>query len=165
MTVLRTPRLLLRRAVPTDLDALHAILSDPIAMQYWSTAPHTTIDQTRAWLDSMMASPPELSEDFIIEREGKTIGKVGFYRLPEIGFIIHREYWGQGIAYEAARAAIDHVFATRNVMTLKADVDPRNDASRKLLERLGFVQTGFAERTFQINGVWADSIYLELQRC
>lgn len=164
MTTLRTPRLLLRRAQASDLYAFHAVLSEPAAMRYWSTGPHTTLAETRLWLEAMRASPEELSEDFVIEYRGNVIGKVGAYRLPEFGFILHPDHWGLGLGYEAASAVVAHIFATRNVEVLRADVDPRNDASRKLLAKLGFIETGTEERTFCINGVWADSIYLELRR-
>lgn len=165
MTALATERLLLRRARPEDLAAIHAILSDPRAMAYWSTTPHETIERSRAWLRGMIASPPELSEDFVIELEGRVIGKAGCYRLPEIGYILHPDMWGRGYAREAVGAVIDHIFASRAAIdAICADVDPRNGASIRLLERLGFERSGFAERTFEIGGVWMDSFYFTLPR-
>lgn len=164
MTELVTARLRLRRARTDDLAPLHAILSDPRAMRYWSTAPHADLATTRAWLGGMIAAPPALSEDFVVEFEGRVIGKAGFYRLPAIGYILHPDAWGRGLAREACAAAIDHVFATRPLDALTADVDPRNLASVRLLERLGFTRTGFAERTFEIDGAWADSAYYSLTR-
>lgn len=164
MTELVTARLRLRRALPGDLAAFHAILSDPRAMRYWSTAPHADLRTTRAWLGGMIGAPPDQSEDFVVELEGRVIGKAGFYRLPEIGYILHPDVWGRGLAHEACAAVIDHVFATRPVQALSADVDPRNAASIRLLARLGFERTGFAERTFEINGAWADSAYYTLSR-
>lgn len=133
-------------------------------MRFWSTGPHRTLTETREWLDAMMASPPEVSEDFIIEHRGEVVGKVGFFRLPEIGFILRRELWSQGLMTEAARAVIDHVFRTRDVDELLADADPGNVGSIRLLERLGFVETGRAERTHCIDGKWVDSVYLALRR-
>ena len=59
---------------------------------------------------------------------------------------------------EAVGAAIDHVFRTCGIDTLTADVDPENAASIRLLERLGFVRTGFAERTWNIGGVCGETI-------
>ncbi|MEB2314126.1 MAG: GNAT family N-acetyltransferase [Sorangiineae bacterium] len=164
MTTLRTRRLLLRRAQPSDLDALHAILSDEEAMRYWSTAPHRSLETTQEWLRAMIASTPEESEDFIIEYEGKAVGKVGFYRLPELGFILRRNLWGRGLVSEAASAVIEHVFQTRDVEELQADADPRNVASIRVLERLGFVETGRAERTYCIDGAWTDSIFFVRRR-
>jgi RimJ/RimL family protein N-acetyltransferase len=47
---------------------------------------------------------------------------------------------------------------------LLADVDPRNVASLRVLDRLGFKETGRAERTFLLGDEWCDSVYLALQR-
>jgi RimJ/RimL family protein N-acetyltransferase len=154
----------LRRARASDLDALHAIFADEDTVRFWSTGPHRTLDVTREWLDAMMASPPEVSEDFIIEHSGETVGKVGFFRLPEIGFILRRDLWGRGLVTEAARRVIEHVLLTRDVGELQADVDPRNVGSIRVLERLGFVETGRAERTYCVEGVWTDSVYFTLRR-
>lgn len=164
MTVLRTERLVLRPARWSDLEPLHQIFTDPQVMRFWSRPPHTELEQTREWLGSMIESPAETSADFIIELEGETIGKAGFYRFPEVGFILAREHWRKGYAHEALSAVLDHVFETRGVDAAVADVDPRNDASLGLLKKLGFVETGRAEKTWEIGGVWADSVYLRLER-
>src|SRR5580658_1935163 len=96
-----TARLKLRRAAPGDLEAMHEILSDRRAMRFWSTAPHRDLAQTRVWLAAMIADGPPLSGDFVIEHRGRVIGKAGAWRVPEIGFILHPDYWGQGFAAEA----------------------------------------------------------------
>jgi ribosomal-protein-alanine N-acetyltransferase len=162
---LRTERLTLRRARPDDLDAFHAILSDPAAMRYWSSAPHQAPEQTREWLDGMLADGPPESDDFVIELDGRAIGKAGCWRVPQIGYILHPDYWGKGVASEAVSAVIAHVFAAYDhVDAITADVDPRNEASLKLLARLGFVETGRAAATNEINGEVCDSVYLALPR-
>jgi len=142
---IRTPRLILRSARPDDLEAMHAVLSDPRATRWWSTPPHETLEQTRAWMDAMIANGPD-HPDFVIELNGRVVGKAGFYVMPDVGYILHPDVWGQGLAAEAVGAAVDHVFRTRDVETLTADVDPENAASIRLLERLGFVGTGSGER-------------------
>lgn len=160
---LHTPRLTLRSARSGDLDGLHAVLSDPRATLWWSTPPHETLEETRTWLDAMIANGPD-HPDFVIELDGRVIGKAGFWRLPDVGYILNPDVWGQGLAAEAVGAAIDHVFRTREIETLTADVDPENAASIRLLERLGFVRTGFAERTWNVGGVWKDSLFYGLSR-
>jgi RimJ/RimL family protein N-acetyltransferase len=164
VTELVTPRLRLRRARESDVEAMHAVLSYPAAMRYWSSLPHTDLEQTREWLGGMIASPPELSEDFVVEFEGRVIGKAGCWRLPDVGYILHPDCWGRGLATEALGAIIAHVFATRPVEALTADVDPRNLGSLKLLARLGFVETHRAARTWLVGEEWCDSVYLALQR-
>lgn len=162
--MIRTQRLRLRRARMDDLDDMHRILGNAVAMRYWSTPPHDDIEQTRDWLAAMIDASPDESDDFIVEHDGRVIGKAGCWRLPEIGYILHPDHWGQGLAGEALGAAIAHVFATHSVAALTADVDPRNAASLRLLERLGFRETHRAERTMQIGDEWCDSIYLSLPR-
>jgi ribosomal-protein-alanine N-acetyltransferase len=164
MTEILTPRLRLRRARADDLAALHAVLSDARAMRYWSTLPHTDIEETRAWLGGMIAAPAEISDDFVVEYRGQVIGKAGFYRLPEIGFILHPSAWGQGLAREALGAVITRVFAKFPIERIMADVDPRNAASLGLLGQLGFRETHRAERTYKIGEEWCDSVYLSLAR-
>lgn len=161
---LRTERLTLRRATWDDLHAIHAVLSAPAATRYWSTPAHRDIEQTRLWLASMIESPAHLSEDFVVEFEGRVIGKTGCWRLPEIGFILHPDYWGRGLAREAVGAVIERVFARHEVEAITADVDPRNQASLALLALFGFERTGYEERTMQHGDEWCDSVYLALPR-
>ncbi len=96
--------------------------------------------------------------------DGRAIGTAGGDALPEIGFILHPDHWGKGLAVEAMAAVIAHIFATQPVAALTADVDPRNAASLRLLERLGFVVSGRAQRTFLLGDEWCDSVYLRLDR-
>ena len=164
MTELRTERLVLRRAKPGDLAAIHAVLSDERAMRYWSSGPHGTLDETKRWLDSMIDAPPEVGDDFIVTVAGEAIGKLGAWRLPEIGFILRSDQWGKGYAGEAMRAFIAHAFGTRGVERLTADVDPRNTGSLRLLQSNGFVETGRASGTWTTHIGLCDSVYLALGR-
>jgi [ribosomal protein S5]-alanine N-acetyltransferase len=163
--MIETPRLTLRRARIEDLPRIHAIMSDPRAMRYWSSLPHETEERTREWLQSMIDAPVEISDDYVIEHEGRAIGKAGCWRLPEIGFILDPECWGKGLAREAMEAVIRHLFATRPALDrLIADVDPRNRASLGLLKRLGFRETHRAKGTWTIGEEVCDSVYLALAR-
>jgi RimJ/RimL family protein N-acetyltransferase len=161
---LKTSRLTLRRARERDLVEINEIMADPAAMRYWSTAPHRDLEQTRGWLERMIAAPAETSEDFLIELDGCVIGEVGADPLPEFGLILHPDHWRRGLGYEAASAAIRHIFATRAVGALTADVDPRNEGSIELMKKLGFRKSGEAVGTYCIAGEWVDSVYFILDR-
>ncbi len=161
---LRTKRLVLRRARPEDLTAMHAVLSDERAMQYWSTGPHADLEETERWLDSMISSPVELSDDFVVTLDGEVIGKLGAWRLPEFGFILLPDHWGRGYAAEAMKAFLDHAFGARGVEFLNADVDPRNTSSLRLLINHGFIETGRASGTWNTHIGACDSVYLQLGR-
>lgn len=163
MTRLITPRAVVRPAEASDLEAMHAILSNPQAMEFWSTPPHRERDQTRAWMADMLEPGPDRA-DFVVEFDGRVVGKVGFWRLPEVGYILDPGVWGRGLATEALGAVIQSVLTERPELELTADVDPRNAASIRLLERLGFRRTSAAEQTFEIDGVWVDSLYFALTK-
>lgn len=161
---IRTARLVLRRAVPADLDAFHPILSSPEAMRYWATLPHASMAVTEKWFADQFFSGLDNRDEWVIERDGRVIGNIGIWKLPEFGFILHPDAWGQGIGTEAARAFLDYAFATHPVEAIKADVDPRNAASLNLLQKLGFSVTGTAENTFLLGDEWCHSVYLALPR-
>lgn len=161
---IRTARLLLRRPRSGDLEAFHRIMSDPLGMRYWSTLPHADRDVTSAWLDRMTEQSAAGSEHFVIEFNGQVIGDVGSSTFPEFGFMLAPQFWGRGFAREAATAFLQYAFASYPLPAITADVDPRNTRSLKLLEDLGFVVTGRAERTFLLGDEWCDSIYLSVPR-
>jgi RimJ/RimL family protein N-acetyltransferase len=159
-----TQRLVLRRAREDDLEAMHAVLSHPVAMRYWSSLPHRELGETREWLANMIAPGPRPSEDFVIELDGRAVGKAGCYQLPDIGYILHPDHWGRGLASEALTAVIARVFERHPIPAISADIDPRNTASIRLLTKLGFRESGRASRTWHIGEEWCDSIYFALPR-
>lgn len=162
--MIKTRRLHLRRARMSDLQDLHQVFSNPAAMRYWDRLPHADIAQTAELVTAMIGASSSHSDEFVIEYDGRAIGKAGCWRPWEIGFILHPDCWGKGLAREALDAIIPHIFQTLPADCLKADVDPRNSASLKLLSRLGFQETGRAARTIRVGDEWCDSVYLELPR-
>jgi len=162
--ILETQRLILRRLASYDAPGLHEMLSDVETMRYWSTVPHVEMAETEAWIaDSVAATGRGDAYDFAVLRDGKLVGRVAFWMGNEIGFLFHRDVWGQGIAQEAVRALLRFGFDVLKFDSVRADVDPNNVGSLKLLERVGFQRTGTAERTFKIGDNWVDSVYLELR--
>jgi RimJ/RimL family protein N-acetyltransferase len=114
----------------------------------------------------MIAAPQNGVTDFIIIHKVAThpIGKIGVWQDQEIGFLLSRSYWGQGIAQEALHGVLSYLFGEKGMEEVTADVDPRNYRSIKLLEGVAFVRTGFKERTWEIGSEWVDSLYFGLRR-
>lgn len=160
---IRTERLVLRQAGWDDLEAVHRMMSDPAVMRYWSRPEHETREETRHWL-GFLVEQAEDSRDWLIEKDGGVIGKAGAWKLPEVGFLLGREHWGQGLAHEAMMAVIAAVESEFPGIELTAEVDPRNAASLRLLHRLGFHETHRAERTLLWKDEWCDSVYLSRPR-
>ena len=82
----------------------------------------------------------------------------------ELGFSLARERQGQGLASEAARRAVDFGFDVLGLERIEADVDPRNGASCRLVERLGFQREGLLRNRWRVGGEFADSILYGLLR-
>jgi len=161
--IIETPRLLLRPMLAYDASALHVMLSEEETMRYWSSLPHATFAETEAWVaDGIAAMGRGDGHDFVVLHQDRVIGRVAFWMGNEIGFLFDRSVWGQGFAGEAVSALLDYGFAALSFARVRADVDPRNTRSLRLLERLGFQRTGFAAHTFKIGETWTDSVYLEL---
>lgn len=119
----------------------------------------------------MISSPNNGSSDFVIVLRspdpGPVIGKVGIWNVEtdEIGFMLRREYWGKGYMAEAFSAILEHLWNGKGgkVRRLVADVDPRNNASLRILKKFGFRQTGFEKNTIETHLGWCDSVYLALE--
>ena len=159
-----TKRLILRAAKQDDLMDLYAIFSDSRAMRYWSTPPHESPERTQENLDRLIASRRNLLTYFVIEMDGRAIGTAGMHKTDEVGFLLHPDYWRQGIVTEAMNAIIPYLFDVSDHAQLTADADPRNAASVGILKSLGFQETHRAKNTFCINGECSDSVYFALQR-
>lgn len=113
----------------------------------------------------MINNDPLTSHEYVVEMDGRVIGKAGCWRLAEVGYIFHPDVWGMGIATEALQSILPNVFENfPDVKQITAEIDTRNIASERVLLRLGFYETGRAERTLEVNGVWTDSIYFALDR-
>ncbi len=164
MKTLQGDRVILRRFRADDLDDLHRVFSDPLAMTWWSRGPHTDLQETQVWLADSLAAPAEGADDFAVLMDDVVIGKLGCYQLPNLGYIFHPDHWGRGLAGEAMALFLRHVAERAGLDHLQADVDPRNGASIRLLERFGFQRSGFARNTWHTHIGWCDSLYLTLDR-
>jgi [ribosomal protein S5]-alanine N-acetyltransferase len=162
-TTIETPRLLLRPVMRYDAPVLHQALSDPAVMRYWSTPPHSELAETETWIaESMAAMARGDAHDFAVLHQNEVIGRVAFWMGDEIGFFFLRRAWGKGFAREAALAVLRYGFDTLGLRQVRADVDPDNVASLRLLEAVGFRRTGFAKNTLKVGEAWVDSVYLTL---
>lgn len=81
-------------------------------------------------------------------RDGTFIGAVGFNHLglcPELAFHLHPDAWGQGLMTEACGTALSWLSGARGARRVQAFIDPENQPSITLIQRLGFQRTGVVE--------------------
>jgi [ribosomal protein S5]-alanine N-acetyltransferase len=160
--ILTTSRLTLRRITMDDVPAMHAIFADANVMAYWSRLPHTELAETEDWVaKNIAAGVSGEADDFVVIRDGALVGRIGIWQANELGLIFARSVWGTGIAREAVEALIERSRA-RGMMSIMADIDPRNDRVRRFLEKLGFKKTDAAKNTYKVGDNWTDSDYLTL---
>ncbi len=145
MTVLCTARLVLREFGPQDIDALELVLSDAQTMRYYpAPCDRTGVEQ---WIernrqryrdDGVGLWAMELQETHeLIGDCGVILQQVDGESLYEIGYHLRRDFWGQGLATEAAIACRDWAFAHLKARRLISLIRPQNLPSRHVAERVG----------------------------
>jgi RimJ/RimL family protein N-acetyltransferase len=139
----QTSRLLLRPFQADDVAAALAYRNDPEFARFLPHIPQPFTERdAEAFVALNMSEPWERSPTFAVVFQKKVVGTVNFEvhadsRVAMIGYAIGRHWWGQGIAVEAAQAAIVWAIATFGLHRLWASTDARHTQSRRVLEKLG----------------------------
>ena len=155
---IETPRLLLRELRREDAEAVFRLFSDPAVMRYHDMDVFTSGEQAQALIERQRQRF-EQKERFrwgLALKEPDTIigtgGYVAWNRMwyhAELGYNLASPYWGQGLMTEALRAMISFGFERMGLHRIEAEVMPENEASLRLLRKLGFVAEGvLRERSF-----------------
>ncbi len=165
---LHTDRLVLRplTLADADVDALFAMRSDPIVQRYGSHAPWTDRQTAVAYIERDMR---ELADGSGVQlglsrrEDGAVIGTCTLFHLDaqsrraECGYSLLPSAWSKGYASEAMTALLDWGFDALNLHRVEADIDPRNAASARVLERLGFQHEGHLRERWIVAGEISDS--------
>lgn len=152
LPTLAAGRVQLRWLERHDIDALYEVFGDPEVMRFWSSPPL----RDRAEAAELLAEIHALFEDGTLFQWGVAFAAggpaIGTCTLvsphresgrAELGFALGRAHWGRGYMGEALEALLDYAFGPMGLRRLEADVDPRNAASLRLVERLGFKREGY----------------------
>ena len=168
---LTTPRLTVRPLNEADAPALFAIFSHPEVMRYWSSPPYTEIEHARLMLRHVQegyATGGHLRLGIARRSDDALMGTCSLFsfqtasRRAEIGYALGRPYWGAGYMHEALTALVDYAFGALNLHRLEADIDPRNTASARTLERLGFRYEGLGRERWIVEGEISDTAWYGL---
>jgi [ribosomal protein S5]-alanine N-acetyltransferase len=146
-----TERLRLREPVPGDAAALLAVLGDPEVTRYHNVPTLTSLVEAQVLLERLeqrQAARETIRWAIEVVEHGEMIGTVGLLRFDfehrhaEVGYEIGRRWWGRGLAPEAAAAVIRYGFSVLGLHRIEAGVLPGNDASVRVLQKLGFSEEG-----------------------
>lgn len=163
---LATDRIRLRGHREADLDDLYAVHADPRVMRYWSFPAWTERAQAQARLAGAIAGRDAqrlLCWAIAGRDDDRLIGGVTLFAIDrdqgraEIGYSLHADHWGRGLAREALQLALAHAFDALGLRRIEADIDPRNSASCVLAERLGFVREGLLRERWCVADELQDS--------
>ena len=153
-----TERLLLREHLPTDIDDMLEFHSDPEVVRYipW---PVRTREQVLVALEPRLTGGRvEKLGDWlnfaIVLREsntviGEVLMKCASVDEGELGYALHAGYHGRGLAFEAASTMLRLGIEEFGLRRVTAELDSRNTASVRLLERLGFTLHHSSEEEFK----------------
>ena len=141
-----TKRLVFRKPVRQDFDRLWEMRNDPAAKEYTGGVTKLTYRERLRLFEEECAGEftPQGAEFAVIGKEsGLYLGYCGFRYSQalegcEFLFGYHRDSWGNGLATEAALAVLRYLFLVYPHPSYVATVDPRNTASRRVLEKAGF---------------------------
>jgi [ribosomal protein S5]-alanine N-acetyltransferase len=170
---LETERLVLREIVPADAEDLFHIFSDEETMRYWSCLPYTSVDQAHRLIEGLAkARLAGVGINWAITLRGdeRLIGKCGYnewrkaHRRGDVSYIVAREKRGMGVVSEALGAMLDYGFDHMNLHSVEAGVTPGNEASTRMLQRLGFRLEGHLRESFLTDRGFVDSLIYSLLR-
>lgn len=173
---LRTERLILRPVTPADAPAAFLYASNPAITRFTLFETHQTITDSRWFVEDYARSryaarePDPLAIVHKSDPVGTMVGALGCHWASqpngtmELGYSLAVPYWGRGLVPEAARALIGYVFGAFLVERLQARVFVGNDASERVLRKLGFTREGVLRSSVLRRGEWWDVAMYSLLR-
>ena len=145
VVILETERLRLREFTLDDVSALHAVLGDPVAMQ-WYPAPFDR-EGVKGWIERNIGRYRRDGHALwamILKSSGEVIGDcwcviqdVEGKKEMEIGYHVRRDLWGNGYATEAARACMEYAFKKARAKRVISMIRPENVNSKRVAEKNG----------------------------
>ncbi|MCP4362490.1 MAG: GNAT family N-acetyltransferase [Chloroflexi bacterium] len=148
-----TPRLALRPFTEADTTALYEILSDPEVLRYFPSSKPPAQEQVARLIAGQLKHWKAHGHGWwAVESRagGQFMGWCGLQYLPEtdeieVGYLLGKPFWGQGLATEATQASLRYAFEDKGLETIVAIVHPGNRASQRVLEKSGMAFTNEAE--------------------
>ena len=171
--VLRTNRFMLRQITVADAPAILTLRSDERTMQYIGKEKIASIAEARRFIHMITQALQEnqgITWGIYLPGQDNQIGNLGFWRIvkehhrAELGYMLHPDYWRQGIMSEALTAILNYGFTQMRLHSIEANVAPNNIASVKLLEKHNFVREGYFRENYYVRGTFQDTATYSLLR-
>ena len=142
--VLTTTRLELRPVQIGDVELVHELCTDTHIRHFLFDERVIPLEEARSIVEQSVRSFEERGYGLWLVFSRETARLMGFAGLrqssdesPNLIYGVHPDFWGKGLATEAAKAVLDFAFDTLGLKSVKADVDEPNVISVRILEKLG----------------------------
>ena len=173
--ILQTERLILRRFVESDAEAMFQNwASSAENLTYVTWDPHSNVEITRNSIRNWVASytNPNYYKWAIClkEKPGQVIGDISIVEMDEedssceIGYVLGKAYWGHGIMTEALKAVLDFCFTQAGFQEVKARHASLNPASGRVMEKAGMSYLKTITNGVERKGYLADLIYYQISK-
>jgi [ribosomal protein S5]-alanine N-acetyltransferase len=168
---LETNHLILRRVLNSDVDMIFRLRSDPDLMKYIDRPRTLTVEDAHDLIrkyDETIDKNEGVNWGMALKENNKLIGTIAFWRMDkpnyraEIGYMLLKEYQGKGLMQEAMQEAISFGFNVIGLHSIEANVNPQNEASKRILEKMGFVMEAYFKENYYYNGRFLDSCIYSL---
>lgn len=168
----KTKRLLLRKITMEDAEDILFLRSDERVLQYIGREPDTTVEQAQNFIRVINANAGSgdgiLWGIALLDDPSRIIGTICYWNMrkehdrAEIGFVLHPQYWRQGIMKEALLRVIDYGFTELRLHSIEGQLDANNKSSAGILEATGFVREGYFREDFFFRGHYIDTAVYSL---
>ena len=164
-------RLLFRKILLSDANDLFLIRSNDDVMKFMDVIRFESIADAEKMIQSVEESYKNetgINWDIVEKRSNNFIGYFGFWRMipehcrAEIGYALKREYWGKGYMYETINRMVKFGFENMKLHSIEANVNPENEKSKKVLEKIGFKKEAYFRENYLFNNKFLDSIIYSL---
>jgi RimJ/RimL family protein N-acetyltransferase len=164
---LTTARLRLRAFAPGDGEAVHRYAGDPEVCRFVTWGPNSPED-TRAFVaEAVRSAVDDGARDvwtWAVDLDGDLVGTVALSvrsrenARGEMGYVLRRDRWGQGITTEAAEAVLGFALTRAGLARVEATCRPENSGSRRVLEKIGMQYEGLLRSHVVVAGERRDSL-------
>ncbi len=150
----------LRTLTKEDIPALYEWMPDKAMYTYWGKNVGKTDLHPELMFEKQKKPTKSFHLGIICNEDKKAIGEIWIYliendRMAKVAFRVSPAYQGRGYASQALRAAVDFCFESTELQRLWTDVDIRNAASIRVLEKCGFVREGHIRQGKMVSA-WCD---------
>jgi len=171
---IETERLILREFLSEDGEEVHAYARDLEVVRYLDWGPNTP-EETRAYIDRAIRSSREQPRRtyelaVIFKPTGALVGSAALRLDPlapftaELGYVLHRLAWGQGLGTELVRALVRSAFLDLQVRRVWAQCRPENVGSCRVMKKAGLRFEEYLQNRRTLRGEWVDSYLCGITR-